>query len=93
MRLYEVKNGTIKIDGIDLTNLGLHSLRSRISLIPQNPFFFQGTLRQNLDPLESRSDPEYMKVLEEVELQDYVKSLKDGLDTDCSDASAVFSAG
>jgi len=49
-RLVEPLRGTIEIDGIDIRDLGLHTLRSRISIIPQDPVLFAGTIRSNLDP-------------------------------------------
>ena len=54
----EAKNGTqfIKIDGVDIGNVGLHFLRSNISLIPQVPVIFIGTIRYNIDPLNQYSD-------------------------------------
>lgn len=51
------------IDGIETNNLGLHDLRSRISIIPQDPVLFSGTLRYNLDPFDERSDDELWSAL------------------------------
>ncbi|EKU22909.1 multidrug resistance protein 1 (atp-binding cassette c1) [Nannochloropsis gaditana CCMP526] len=50
-RLMEPSGGSLCIDGIDTSTLGLHDLRRRLSVIPQNPFLFSGTLRENMDPL------------------------------------------
>lgn len=58
--------GIIEIDGIDTKKLGLHDLRSSISIIPQEPVLFSGTLRGNLDPFSSASDDQLWKALEEV---------------------------
>ncbi|KAK6204305.1 P-loop containing nucleoside triphosphate hydrolase protein [Scheffersomyces amazonensis] len=55
-RLTELEKGSISIDGIDIANLGLCDLRSKLSIIPQDPVLFQGTLRKNLDPFESYGD-------------------------------------
>lgn len=59
-------SGDIRIDGISIGDLGLHDLRSRLSIIPQEPAIFSNTLRKNLDPSNQKSDDELWKVLEEV---------------------------
>lgn len=50
-RLMEPAGGRLLIDGIDVAGIGLHDLRRRLAVVPQDPFLFSGTLRQNLDPL------------------------------------------
>jgi ATP-binding cassette subfamily C (CFTR/MRP) protein 1 len=55
-RLAELTSGTIKVDGVDVSKIGLHTLRSRIAIIPQDPVLFSGTLRSNLDPFDLYSD-------------------------------------
>lgn len=55
-RLIEPAGGRIIIDNIDISTVGLHDLRSRLSIIPQEPTLFEGTIRGNLDPLEEHSD-------------------------------------
>lgn len=55
-RLAELDSGSITIDGIDTSGLGLHDLRSRLSIIPQDPVLFEGTVRKNLDPFKQYSD-------------------------------------
>lgn len=85
MRELEPGNGAILIDGMDISSLGLHELRRHISVIPQSPFLFRGTVRENLDPFdESKEDSRYWRALEAVELDKLVRGMQDGLDTSFS---------
>ncbi|KAI4382506.1 hypothetical protein MLD38_008463 [Melastoma candidum] len=72
-RVIELLSGRILIDGIDIAKLRLHELRSRLSIIPQDPVLFQGTVRMNLDPLEEHSDREIWEVLHKCNLADTVR--------------------
>lgn len=62
-RLVEPSGGRIVIDGIDICTLGLHDLRSRFGIIPQEPVLFEGTVRSNIDPTDQYSDEEIWKVI------------------------------
>lgn len=62
-RLVEPSGGRIVIDGIDICTVGLHDLRSRFGIIPQEPVLFEGTVRSNIDPTDQYSDEEIWKVM------------------------------
>jgi ATP-binding cassette subfamily C (CFTR/MRP) protein 4 len=88
-----ISDSFVKIDGVDTSTLGLHLLRNKISIIPQVPFVFTGTIRRNLDPFYQKSETELWNCLEEVNLKDNVNALPNKLDTDMSHATSVFSVG
>ncbi|KAJ3220431.1 Multidrug resistance-associated protein 4 [Clydaea vesicula] len=87
-RLIEPDSGRILIDGIDTSILGLKDLRSRISIIPQEPFCFKGTLRFNLDPFQNYTDDQLWKALEAVELKRSVELLPAKLETPVSEGGS-----
>eukprot|EP01135_Chromosphaera_perkinsii_P003203 Nk52_evm10s238 gene=Nk52_evmTU10s238 len=79
-RFMEPRAGTIRIDGIDIQSIGLYDLRSRITIIPQDPVLFTGTIRSNLDPFNKATDLQLWQALERVYLSDFVKAQAAGLD-------------
>lgn len=68
-------SGSIVIDDVDILSIGLHDLRSKISVIPQEPVFLSGSLRRNLDPFDDYEDHALWKALEDVELKGLIASL------------------
>jgi len=83
----------LKIDDVDTKSLGLHLLRNNISIIPQTPFVFTGTVRNNLDPLNKHTDEELWAVLEDVGLRNFVRKFDKKLYADMTNAASLFSAG
>ncbi|RUP51635.1 P-loop containing nucleoside triphosphate hydrolase protein [Jimgerdemannia flammicorona] len=69
-RFVDPTEGSISIDGIDITSLGVDDLRSRLTIIPQDPVLFSGTIRFNLDPFEEHEDSELWDSLRRVHLVD-----------------------
>lgn len=67
-RLVEISGGHIYIDGLDISTVGLHDLRSRLAIIPQDPTLFRGTVRSNLDPFNEHSDLDLWHALRKADL-------------------------
>ncbi|XP_020848542.2 multidrug resistance-associated protein 1-like isoform X1 [Phascolarctos cinereus] len=92
-RIVEKSGGKIIIDGIDISAIGLHDLRGKLNIIPQDPVLFSGTLQMNLDPLEKYSDNELWEALELCHLKDFVQSLPKRLLHEISEGGENLSAG
>ncbi|KRJ97657.1 multidrug resistance-associated protein 1 isoform X15 [Drosophila yakuba] len=92
-RIIEAAGGRISIDGVDIASMGLHMLRSRLTIIPQDPVLFSGSLRINLDPFEIKTDDEIWKALELSHLKSFVKSLAAGLNHEISEGGENLSVG
>jgi ABC-type multidrug transport system fused ATPase/permease subunit len=89
-RLTNFAGGSITIDGVDISKIGLHDLRSRLSIIPQDPTLFMGTIRSNLDPLNEKNDGEIWDVLGKVNLRDFVGNLPSKLDSLVTESKFAF---
>ncbi|TWW64338.1 Multidrug resistance-associated protein 1 ATP-binding cassette sub-family C member 1 [Takifugu flavidus] len=92
-RIIEAAEGHIFIDGVDIGQLGLHDLRSRITIIPQDPVLFSGSLRMNLDPFDMYSDEEIWTSLEYSHLKTFVSGLPNQLNHECSEGGENLSVG
>uniref|UniRef100_A0A672ZRQ8 ATP-binding cassette, sub-family C (CFTR/MRP), member 4 n=1 Tax=Sphaeramia orbicularis TaxID=375764 RepID=A0A672ZRQ8_9TELE len=91
-RLAEPK-GRIYIDGILTSEIGLHDLRQKMSIIPQDPVLFTGSMRKNLDPFNQHTDEELWNALQEVQLKSVVEELPGKLETVLAESGSNFSVG
>ncbi|XP_042517058.1 ABC transporter C family member 3-like [Macadamia integrifolia] len=92
-RVLEPAAGQIWIDGINISKIGLHDLRSRLSIIPQEPTMFEGTLRNNLDPLEEYTDEQIWEALDKCQLGDEVRNKEGKLDSTVTENGENWSMG
>ncbi|XP_041520483.1 ATP-binding cassette sub-family C member 3 isoform X2 [Microtus oregoni] len=92
-RILEAAEGEICIDGLNVAHIGLHDLRSQLTIIPQDPILFSGTLRMNLDPFGRYSEEDIWRALELSHLHAFVSSQPAGLDFQCSEGGDNLSVG
>ncbi|KAI6224767.1 Mrp-4 [Aphelenchoides besseyi] len=92
-RLIEPVDGRILIDGLDISQIGLHDLRSRLTIIPQDPVLLSGSLRFNLDPFNHHTDDQLWNSLDLAHLKDFALTLTDGLQQEISEGGANLSVG
>uniref|UniRef100_A0AAX7VVZ1 Cystic fibrosis transmembrane conductance regulator n=1 Tax=Astatotilapia calliptera TaxID=8154 RepID=A0AAX7VVZ1_ASTCA len=85
--------GKIYIDGVVTSEIGLHDLRQKMSIIPQDPVLFTGSMRKNLDPFNQHTDEELWSALEEVQLKSVVEELPGKLETALAESGSNFSVG
>lgn len=91
-RILEAETGSILIDGLDTSNIGLKTLRSSMTIIPQDPRLMMGTLRYNIDPLEAYSDEKIMEIMEMLKIS-YLMDNPAGLNLRVSDIGSNLSIG
>uniref|UniRef100_A0A672GU87 ATP-binding cassette, sub-family C (CFTR/MRP), member 10 n=1 Tax=Salarias fasciatus TaxID=181472 RepID=A0A672GU87_SALFA len=91
-RMVELNRGQILLDQLDISTVGLDQLRSRLAIIPQDPFLFSGTVRENLDPCGLQADRRLLEVLDQCHLSSAVSRMG-GLDAEVGDRGQSFSAG
>jgi ABC-type multidrug transport system fused ATPase/permease subunit len=89
----EEGEGSIVVDGVDIATVPLQTLRSRLSIIPQDPVLFSGSLRYNLDPFNQFSDEEVWGVLRAARMEAVVRALPDGLLAEVAEKGENFSGG
>ncbi|XP_048141042.1 ABC transporter C family member 12-like isoform X2 [Rhodamnia argentea] len=92
-RIVELERGRILIDGCNTSKIGLEDLRKVLSIIPQSPVLFSGTVRFNLDPFNEHNDANLWEALERAHLEDVIKRKSYGLDTEVSEGGENFSVG
>ncbi|ORY42753.1 P-loop containing nucleoside triphosphate hydrolase protein [Rhizoclosmatium globosum] len=93
LRLFEPESGSVLIDGVDVGEIGLKDLRSRVGVIPQEPVLFSGTIRSNLDPFEQYTDAELWSALERADLKAAVTAAPGGLDSPVTENGENWSTG
>ena len=92
-RIVELDKGQIFIDDVDISTVGLHCLRNRLTIIPQDPVLFSGTLRLNLDPFDKYSDDDLWTTLKLSHLDNFVSTLKEGLQHEITEGGENLSVG
>ena len=88
LRVLEAQKGSIQIDSVDIASIGLHELRSAVTIIPQDPVLFSGSLRENIDPRGDKTDFDIFKLLKTANLEGYTD-----LDMEVEEGGANFSHG
>ncbi|CAG7834524.1 unnamed protein product [Allacma fusca] len=92
-RIIEATEGSIEIDGIDISKIGLHDIRGRVTIIPQDPILFSGTLRFNIDPFLKYSDDELWHAIECAHLKKLVQEFPKGLEQTINEGGDNLSVG
>ncbi|XP_064638747.1 ATP-binding cassette sub-family C member 5-like isoform X2 [Lineus longissimus] len=92
-RLVELAAGSITIDGVDISEIGLEDLRTKLSIIPQDPVLFVGTIRYNLDPFNEHTDIELWDALRKCHIMEMIRALPGRLDSTVVENGENFSVG
>ncbi len=92
-RFYEPQHGTVKINGIDINEYAIETVRERIGFVSQDPFMFYGDIRSNVAYAREATDDEIHKALEIAGAWEFVSQLSDGIDTMVGDRGVMLSGG
>lgn len=92
-RIIEPSEGDVSIDNLSTSAIGLHDLRSRLAIIPQDAALFEGTVRDNLDPGHIHDDTELWSVLDHARLRDHIASMTGQLDAHINEGGSNLSSG
>ncbi|KAK7097994.1 hypothetical protein V1264_004889 [Littorina saxatilis] len=92
-RLIEATGGAILVDGINIADMGLHDLRARLTILPQDPVLFSGSLRFNLDPFGQYDDVALWRALQQAYLHEFVQGLPGDLSYECGEGGLNLSVG
>lgn len=93
LRLIELSEGCIEIDGVDISNVPLDLVRYAITVVPQEPVLFSGSIRENLDPWRRHDDAEITQALTRAEMMPFIDSLPSGLSTLVQESGRNLSCG
>lgn len=94
LRLLDAESGSLLLDGVDISSVGLHDLRPKLSVIPQTPFLYSGTIRSNLDTFSLYSDIQIWQALDVVSLRSVVDQISnDGLEGNIAEQGSNLSVG
>ncbi|XP_063401135.1 multidrug resistance-associated protein 1-like [Mytilus trossulus] len=92
-RLIEPTTGRIIVDGEDISMMGLHDCRSKVTVLPQDPVLFSGSLRMNIDPMDHHTDEQIWRALEHAHIKNFIQHLPSKLDYDCGEGGQNLSIG
>jgi len=93
LRILEPRHGSITIEGVDISAIGLQTLRRALALVPQDSVLFSGSIRENLDPFGEFSDQELWESLRQCQISEHVSKMNGGLDAHVKADGGILSCG
>lgn len=93
MRVYEVNPGMVFVDGTDINSFNINTYRNKFSILSQDAFLFNDSIRNNIDPLKKYSDTEIIEVCNKVQLENYLSKLPKGINTVVGERGVNISGG